>query len=267
MMRGASASALAELGEKLGTARTLADAATIGEQLFGVARVLRDEVALRRIVTDSAVEGDAKASLVQTIFGSALDDGTQRVVTAAVQHRWTISRDLPDALENLGIVSLVRSAGKDADKVSDELFGVRQLVEANADLRAAVSDPARSAEDRNALLSGLLDGRTLPATAQLVAQAVSGAQGSVDTLLKGFQEVAAQARGKTAATVHTARELSADDQQRLSAALGKQYDTDVRLHVVVDPGLVGGLKVEIGDDVIDGTVVGRIDDARRVLAG
>ncbi|MEP6816248.1 MAG: F0F1 ATP synthase subunit delta [Marmoricola sp.] len=267
MMRGASAVALADLTENLGKTRTLADAATIGEQLFGVARVLRAEVALRRAATDTSVEGEAKAALVQTIFGSALEDGTLKIVSEAVQQRWTISRDLPDALEHLGVVSLVRSAGAAGDRVSDELFGVRQLVDANPELRAALADPARSAEDRNGLLGGLLEGRTLPAIALLVAQAVSGDQGTVDTALKGYQQVAADARDETVATVHTARELSADDQQRLSAALGKQYDTNVHLHVVVDPDLVGGLRVEIRDDVIDGTVVSRLDDARRRLAG
>ncbi|MGI9156360.1 MAG: F0F1 ATP synthase subunit delta [Marmoricola sp.] len=267
MLRGASASALADLGDSLGKTRTLADSATIGEQLFGVARVLLDEVALRRIATDSSVEGDAKSALIHTIFGAAVDNRTLKVVVEAVQQRWTMSRDLPAALQHLGIVALVRSAGKDADVVSDELFGVRQLLDANPDLAAALSDPSRAAEDRNKLLAGLLDGRTLPATAVLVAQAVSGTEGSVDTNLADFQQVAADAQGKTVATVHTARELSADDEQRLSTALGKQYDTDVHLHVVVDSDLVGGLRVEIRDDVIDGTVVSRIDDARRRLAG
>jgi F-type H+-transporting ATPase subunit delta len=267
MMRGASAEALADLRDNLAKARTLAVAETIGEQLFGVARVLREEAALRRVVTDSSVEGKAKADLVQTIFGSALDDATLRAVTAAVQHRWTVSRDLPEALEYLGVVSLVRSAGKDSDRISDELFGVRQLIDSVPDLRAALADPARSVEDRVGLLSGLLHGRTIPATEQLVAQAVSETDGTVDSALKNFQGIAAEAQGEMLATVHTARELSADDQQRLASALGKQYDTDVHLHVVVDPDLVGGLRVEIRDDVIDGTVVSRIDEARRRLAG
>jgi F-type H+-transporting ATPase subunit delta len=68
-------------------------------------------------------------------------------------------------------------------------------------------------------------------------------------------------------TVHTARELSEADQQRLADALSKQYSTTVQLHVVLDPDLIGGLRVEIGDDVIDGTVSGRLDDARRHVAG
>ena len=72
MVRGASAEALADLREELGSTRTLADAATLGEELFGVARVLRDEPALRRVLTDSAVEGEAKVGLVESVFGSAL---------------------------------------------------------------------------------------------------------------------------------------------------------------------------------------------------
>ena len=62
-------------------------------------------------------------------------------------------------------------------------------------------------------------------------------------------------------------ELSKADEQRLAGALGKQYDTTVHLHVVVEPDLVGGLRVEIGDDVIDGSVANRLDDARRRIAG
>jgi F-type H+-transporting ATPase subunit delta len=69
------------------------------------------------------------------------------------------------------------------------------------------------------------------------------------------------------ATVRSARALSVADQARLAEALGKQYDTTVHLHVVVDTDLVGGVRIEIGDDVIDGSVANRLDDARRRLAG
>ena len=267
MLRGASAEALADLSEELGSTRTLADAATLGEDLFGVARVLRDEPALRRVLTDSAVEGEAKVGLVESVFSSALGTHSVEVLKEAVQRRWTFSRDLADVLEHLGVLALVHSAGRDGSRVSDELFAVRQLVDSSPELRTALSDPARSVQDRTGLLARLLGDQTLPATNRLVEQAVSGADTTVDASLRGYQDIAAGARGETVATVRTAQQLSKSDEQRLAGALGKQYETTVHLHVVVEPDLVGGLRVEIGDDVIDGSVANRLDDARRRIAG
>ena len=267
MVRGASAEALVDLRERVGSTRTLADAATLGEELFGVARVLRNEAALRRVMTDSAVEDEAKVGLVENVFGSALGATSVELLKEAVQRRWTFSRDLADVLEHLGVLALVHSAGRDGGRVSDELFAVRQLVDSSPELRTTLSDPTRSVQDRTGLLTGLLGDQTLPATNTLVEQAVSGADTTVDASLRGYQDIAAGARGERVATVHTARELSKDDEQRLATALGKQYDTTVHLHVVVEPDLVGGLRVEIGDDVIDGSVANRLDDARRRIAG
>jgi F-type H+-transporting ATPase subunit delta len=53
----------------------------------------------------------------------------------------------------------------------------------------------------------------------------------------------------------------------MADVLGRQYHTTVHLNVVVDPDVLGGVRVEIGDEVIDGTIASRLDDARRSLAG
>ena len=85
--------------------------------------------------------------------------------------------------------------------------------------------------------------------------------------IEEYQKVAADAHGQRVAEVRVAHELSSADIERLQAALSNQYGRTVHLNVVVDPDILGGMRVEIGDDVIDGTVSGRIDDARRRLAG
>jgi F-type H+-transporting ATPase subunit delta len=267
MLRGASAEALAELGQQGARTRTLDAAATLGSQLFGVTAVVRRDVALRRALTDSSVEGEARAGLAQAVFGKALDEPALKLVADAASRRWIASNDLPDALEQVAVAATVRSAGAHGNQVGDELFAVNQLIEANPSLRGALADHSRSAEDRSQLLLGLLDGKTLPATAVLVGQAVTRERGPVETALQAYLDLAAEALEEAVATVHTARELSAAERQRLTAALGNQYGKDVQLHVVVDPELIGGLRVEIGDDVIDGTVVSRLDDARRRIAG
>ena len=266
MLRGASAEARAELASRLGTSGTLEDSATLGEQLLSVAGVLRSEASLRRVFTDASIEGEAKAGLAGNVFTGKVGDKALDVVKVAVQQRWTSSRDLAAVLEELGIQTLVRSAGAQGARVSDELFAVAQVVDANPDLRGALSDPARSDDDKVGLLDSVLGGKVLPATLRLVGHAVRS-HGPVRTALENMQRVAADAQEELLAVVHTARPLGTTEVTRLTQALGKAYDATVHLHVVEDASLIGGLRVEIGDDVIDGSVVSKLDTARRRIAG
>ena len=266
MLRGASAEALRELTGSLGSSGTLEDQAQLGRDLFGVVGVLRGDAALRRALTDNSVEGDSKAGLANAVFGTAVVEKAASLVADAASRRWTSSADLATALEQLAVVTTVRSAGAKGRQVGDELFDVRRIVDTDPGLRSALSDPARSSADRSALLTGLLAGKVQPATETLVVEAVSRGRGSVDSALDEYLELAAEALEELVVTVHTARELTQTEQQRLADALSKQYSATVQLHVVIDPGLIGGLRVEIGDDVIDGTVSSRLDDARRRVA-
>jgi F-type H+-transporting ATPase subunit delta len=265
MLRGASAEAEAQLTSQL--ADTQDTDPKLAEELFGVAALLRGEPALRRVATDASVEPDAKAALATNVFGPAVGETALGLVTAAVKHNWTVSHDLADVIEHLGVLAAVRAAGDDAPRISDELFEVRRLIDETAGLRTALSDPSRSSSDKNALLHELFDGKLLPATMLLLEQAVSGTHGAVDGALETYQHTAAEANGQKIATVHSAFELSADDRDRLARALGAQYDTAVHLQVVVEPEIIGGLRVEIGDDVIDGTIASKLEDAQRRIAG
>ena len=265
MLRGASAEARQELAARL--EGISGDTATLGEELFAVASVLRGEAAVRRIATDASIEGDAKAGLIGNVFGNALGSDAVDLVKDAVRRRWTSPRDLADVIEYLGVLATVRSAGDDGGRVSDELFEVRQTVDGHEPLRSALSDPARTVADKRGLLQQLFEGKVQSATLVLVGQAVSGSHGSVDRGLEEFQHIAAEAKDEKIATVHTARELADDERERLTQALSRQYATSVHLQVVVDPDVVGGLRVEIGDDIIDGTVSSKLEDAQRKLAG
>jgi F-type H+-transporting ATPase subunit delta len=123
-----------------------------------------------------SVPGEAKAGLLRDVLAGKVSAEALEVVTTAVTQRWTASRDLADALEQLGVVATVRSTGNDANRLEDELFAVGQLVQGNPDLREALSDPARSRADKTALVSGLLADKVLPATVSLVGQALSGSR-------------------------------------------------------------------------------------------
>ncbi|WP_220793575.1 F0F1 ATP synthase subunit delta [Nocardioides stalactiti] len=259
--RGASADAVASLTERA------SGSATVAGDLFAVAAALRSEGALRRFATDSSLANEAKTGLVSELFSGKVDAATLDLLAVAVSSRWTRTRDLADGLEQVGVVAQVRSAGDDAGRLVDELFAVRRAVTDNGDLRSALSDPARSVADKTALVGSLLDGKALPATVALVNQALSGSYRTVSAALEDYEKTAADVHGQNVATVRVARPLADADQQRLAAALAAQYGRRVHLNVVVDAGVIGGLKVEIGDDVIDGTILSRLDAARRKIAG
>lgn len=267
--RGASADAVAALTDELGGAVSGSPetATTVAGELFSVAQTLRTEGSLRRFATDASVPAEAKSGLVGQVLGGKVSEATLTVVRSAVSRRWISAADLPHALEHLGVVSAVRSAGDQAGRLSDELFAFAQAVKDNPELRDALSDPARSIEDKAALVRSLLEGKALPATVALVVQSLAGTYRTVGAALAEYQKVAAEAHGQGVATVRVARDLSAAERDRLADALSRQYGRPVHLNLLVDPSVLGGIRVEIGDDVIDGTVSSRLDDARRRLAG
>jgi F-type H+-transporting ATPase subunit delta len=287
-MRGASADSLATLIEQvvptegfLPTVARLASKVTgherpdaadhlrTADDLFGVADVLRREPTLRRTLTDASIPAEPKANLVRQVFGDALAPASLDLVATAVGLRWTSPRDLADALEHVGVVSVVLAAEEhgQADALEDELFAFGRLVADNPELRDALSDPARSVGEKQALVRDLLEGRATPATLRLAQQAVVGSHRTVALAIEAYQKIAAEHRQRRVATVRVARPLDQDDSRRLAAALQQQYGRPVHLNVMIDPDVIGGMRVEIGDDVIDGTVASRLDEARRKLAG
>lgn len=267
-LRGASADALAALSEVLESKlRGGADAARVGDDLFTVAGLFRAEPGLRRVATDLSIDAKAKQDLITGILSGKVDAASLDIVSEAVTRRWTSARDLANTLEHLSEVAIVRSVGTDSGRLSDELFTFGQAVNDNPSLRDALSDPARSASDKATVVRSLLEGRALPATITLAQQALAGTYRTVAVALTTYQQVAAQVHDERVATVRVAHPLSDSERQRLTDALSRQYGRQLHLNMVIDPDVIGGLRVEIGDDVIDGTVSSRLDEARRKLAG
>jgi F-type H+-transporting ATPase subunit delta len=270
-LRGASAEAYDTLAGRLASTLSAgsANGYDVARDLFGVAAVLRSEPSLRRVLTDVSVGSSAKSGLVRQVFGGQLGDGALDVTAEAAAQRWASVRDLADSLERLAIVAVVRAAEADgeADAVEEQLFTVERLVADNPGLREALGDPAHSVGDKQQLLRGLLEGKAARGTIQLVEQSVAGTYRTVGLAIEAYQRIAATERDRVVALVRVARPLSDAEADRLKAALTRQYSRQVDLNVLVDPSVLGGVRVEIGDDVIDGTVASRLDGARRKLAG
>jgi F-type H+-transporting ATPase subunit delta len=272
-MQGASREALATVREGLIALRTeLPDAAgfeSIAEGLFAVVRLLDREGSLRRTLGDPSLDAAAKQQLVEGLLGSQLDALPIGLVTEAVTKRWSSPRDLVDALEILAVTAVffVADADGELDAVEDELFRFARTVAREPELRAVLTDRGLDPERKSALIDGLLDGKVRPATKRIVQALVLTPRGrTLEGGLEEYAALAADVRSRTLATVTAAVPLDDAQRQRLTSSLSAQLGREVQLQVEVDPQVLGGVLIRIGDEVIDGSIRHRLAEARRRLA-
>ena len=88
----------------------------------------------------------------------------------------------------------------------------------------------------------------------------------IGELVRYASTIVAEAFGHTIATITVATPLAADQTARLEKALSARYGTTIRINELVDPAVLGGMRVQIGDDVIDGSIATRLTDLRLQLA-
>jgi F-type H+-transporting ATPase subunit delta len=88
----------------------------------------------------------------------------------------------------------------------------------------------------------------------------------MDANLETHAGLAAELRERLVAEVHVAGPLTPEQRSRLTAALAAAYGHNVHLNVVVDPQVIGGMTVRIGDELINGSVASRLAELRRGLA-
>ncbi|KOU59636.1 ATP synthase F0F1 subunit delta [Streptomyces sp. MMG1533] len=270
-MNGASREALAAARERLDalTDSTSVDAGSLADELAAVTALLDREVSLRRVLTDPAQSGEAKAELAQRLLGSQVSGSAVDLVSGLVRSRWSQSRDLVDALEQLAALADLTAAQQAGtlDSVEDELFRFGRIVTSSTELRAALTDHKAPASAKGELLGSLLGSRTAATTERLVTRLVTVPRGrSLEAGLESLSKLAAERRDRMVAVVTSAVPLSDPQKQRLGAALAKLYGRRMHLNLDVDPEVLGGIRVQVGDEVINGSIADRIEDVGRRMA-
>ena len=272
-MQGASRESLASLrdalAEQTGSTRA-ADLQQLADTLFEVVTLFANEGAVRRALSDPAIDADAKVSFVDRLFGQRLDAISLELVRQTARLRWSSPRDVVDALEALAVETSLQRAEADGvlDEVEDELFRFERIMDGQPELRAALTDRNLAADRKSQLLHTLLDGKVSEVTLSLILRAVLAPRGrTVERVLDEFTELAAKRRERLIARVTSAVALSEEQQSALAEALKREFDRDIRLQLVVDPDILGGLTVRIGDELIDGSVLRHLGAAHRRLTG
>ena len=271
-MQGASRTSLAAVRERLEVLQGGSDAATltsVAAGLSSVVRLLDREGNLRRTLGDPTVTPHAKEQLLDGLLGGQLGDEAMVLLKGASAQRWSSARHLVDGLEVLAVTAVFLVAEKqgELDRVTDELFRFARTVAGEPLLRATLTDRGLDNERKKALVDGLLEGKAAAGTRQVVEALVLSPRGrTLEDGLEKYAQLAADVRKRTLATVTTAVPLDDAQRDRLSAALTAQFGREVQLQVDVDPGVIGGVLVRVGDEVIDGSTRSRLAEARRALA-
>lgn len=271
-MHGASREALAAGADRLDalTSAPGADITGIADDLSAVASAFGKDVALRRMLTDPARPAALRADIATALLAGKIGADAAALVAGLVRSRWSAPRDLADAVAELAVRADLAVAERDGklDDVEDELFRLGRVLDSNGDLALALGNTRVAVDKRVALIDGLIGGKVDPTTYRLVGRVVANPRGrSVSAALSEVGKAAAERRQRLIAYVTAAVPPTEQQRDRLAAVLRRLYGQQVHLNVDLDPAVLGGLSVRVGDEVIDGTVATRLARAQRQLAG
>lgn len=254
-----------ELAETLSTAEL-----SVADELFAALDVFDSSAALRRSLTDPAREPADRGSVIRSLFGGKAQQATLTTLEAAVSHRWSAERDLGDALETLAVSVVAAKAERGGlqglENLESALLGFRRTIAASHELQHALTDGQAPAEAKQTLASRLTPQASAEARL-LIDRAVTAPRGlRPAALVKRFAEQVAARQQRWIAQITVAKDLDSSYLQKLSTSLDRYFGRELKLDVVVDPAVVGGIRVQVGDEVVDSTVAARLSSLNQKIA-
>ena len=160
----------------------------------------------------------------------------------------------------------VASAESNGAQIEDEIYRFSQVLQSSEELKSTLSDASIPSARRQQIVEDLLDGQATRTTVALVSMIVAAGMGSdIKAIADRVVGLGAESRDKAVAEVYSVVDLSSDQQQRLAAALKSATGKDVEMKIIIDESVMGGLLVQIEDEVIDGTVRTRLKQLREAF--
>ena len=240
----------------------------LSDDLASVARLLLREPILARHLAEASGQTDAKKALLQQLLGGKVGAAALDLLDAAVSIRWSTTADFVDSVEHLARLSLMVRAEREnqAEEVAEQLFRFSRVLESQPQLNTLLSDFSAPADGRVSLLRSVLGSGAGDTAGALLAQTVELLRGQrADDAVAQLAELAITRRGELVAEVSAAADLTESQRTRLTAVLARIYHHPVSIQLNVDPALLGGLAVTVGDEVIDGTLSARLTAAENKL--
>ncbi|EWS83014.1 F0F1 ATP synthase subunit delta [Brachybacterium phenoliresistens] len=269
-MRGISSTSFAEVVQQAQSAFR-ADGLSLestADELFAIADAIDSSNQLVRLLSDSGRDAEVKETAVRTLLAGKVGEAALGLTLEVVRRRWSEQEDILDALEQLGVLALLDQADREnvLGQVEEELFQVSRLIDDSPELSSAFDDSRGEPAARGGLVSRLLEGRAHRLAVALARRAVSRrSELKPARRVREFAEFASERRSRLMAVVESSRPLSEQQVSRLGAILARSYGREVQMNLEVSADVVGGLRVHVGDDLYDATVLARLAQARAHL--
>jgi F-type H+-transporting ATPase subunit delta len=240
--------------QSAGTAEHLGQ---VSQELYSVAAVFSEHIELRRHLVDPTGSASLRRSLVENLFSNKVDPTTVQLLTSLVETRLTSPTDLVEAVEILGRTAALASAEKDGtlSDTEDELFRFGRILQREPQLRTLLADTTAPADKRAELLSQVLGDKVTPTAHRLLEHAVRHPYSrALDHAAERLADAAAARRDRSIARVVAPTALSDEQEDRLSDVLSRLYGRSISVQSDVDPDILGGLVVQVGGELLDGSV-------------
>lgn len=246
---------------------TREDAWRIGNELFTITKVLDDSIQLERALTDPSRPVADKVAVLKELLGDNAHPMTMEIMTDLVSRRWSRARDIANAVEDFGVDAMMYYAdATDATlQVSIELSELHSALLNLPVVRAKLYDYQATSEARVKLFREVFSGKTLnKVTMRLAEHATCNLRRrryleTIQWLINKFS----RHMGESMVTVTTATPLKKEQIKRLVEVYSAKVGRQVHINSVVDPTVLGGMRIQVGEEVTDNTVVAQLQNLHR----
>ena len=245
------------------------DAWRIGNELFTITNALDHNVQLERALTDPSRPVEDKVAVVKTLIGDEAHPLTMEIMSDLVARRWSRVSDIANAAEDFGVDGMMYYADHTNTtlQVSIELAQLHSALLNLPVVRSKLYDTTVPAEARVKLLYSLIGNADFnKVTKRLAEHATCNLRNrrylqTIQWLINKFS----RHMGESMVTVTTAKPLSKKQVDKLIAIYSAKTGHPVHINSVVDPTVIGGMRIQVGDEVTDNTVVAQLQHLQRTV--
>ncbi len=270
-LRAASRDSVGKVVEQFDQAAADLDAdglTKLSDDLASTVKLLRREPVLARHLADPSSGSAGKVQLVERLLSGKVSDSALDILKTAASQRWSSTSDLPRGIQHVARIALLVRAESDGqiEDVEDQLFRFSRILDTEPRLITLLSEYSAPVDGRVALVTNVLRGRASKNAADLLRQTIELLHGErADDAVRELANLAVSRRGEVVAHVSAASELSDAQNERLTQLLTRIYGHPVSLQLHIDPALLGGLAISVGDEVIDGSLASKLASAENNL--